>query len=203
MSRKAKPVNRLIKGFENCELAQNDKTNVRLRKAENTLYASGFGVMLLGFWQIFELIFRLTLDYENTKSSFMLFYGYFGVTAFEGVSESFVVAIIVIALFVFSIFTLFFHYLTGRMAMQEAKRTQKRWFYLLMALALVYNTVITLYDDIHHMEGMMKSFDLFQVFGQEVNEVLLIMTALIMIYYGLRVKFLRMKITKNKQKEGR
>ena len=49
----------------------------------------------------------------------------------------------------------------------------------------------------------MKSFDFFQVFGQEVNEVLLIMTALIMIYYGLRVKFLRMKITKNKQKEGR
>ena len=54
MSKRRKPVNRLIQDFETSGYANNDRKNVGLRRAENTLYASGFGLIMLGAWQLFR-----------------------------------------------------------------------------------------------------------------------------------------------------
>ena len=198
---KTKPVNRLIKDFEASSYAKNDKKNVKLRKAENTLYASGFGLILLGAWQLFELVFRLTLDFQNTRASFMVFYGYVGIDDVPGLSENAIAVIIIIACLVFSLVTLIFQCMAGIMAMEEAKRKKIRRFYLVMAVCLIQNSVMICINDVRYMTGMIKGYDIFQVFGQEIFDVLLVMTALIMLYYGIRVKVLRLSIKKAESKK--
>ena len=202
MSKRRKPVNRLIQDFETSEYANNDRKNVGLRRAENTLYASGFGLIMLGAWQLFEVLFRLVLDFENTKTRFMSFYGLFSGPESEGVSEGFIVGVVVSALVIWALLSLIFQCMVGIMAMQEAKREKKRWFYLLMTFFLIYSAAIVFYEDARQMPQMFKSFDFFQIFCQEINDVLLVITAFIVMFCGIGVKLYRMG-TKNPGKTGK
>lgn len=200
--KKSKPVNRLIQDFETSEYANNDRKNVGLRRAENTLYASGFGLIMLGAWQLFEVLFRLVLDFENTKTRFMSFYGLFSGPESEGISEGFIVGIVVSAVVIWALLSLIFQCMVGIMAMQEAKRKKKRWFYLLMTFFLIYSAAIVFYEDARQMPQMFKSFDFFQIFCQEINDVLLVITAFIVMFCGIGVKLYRMG-TKNPGKPGK
>lgn len=202
--KKSKPVNRLIQDFETSEYANNDRKNVGLRRAENTLYASGFGLIMLGAWQLFEILFRLVLDFENTKTRFMSFYGLFSGPESEGVSEGFIVGMVVSAVVVWALLSLIFQCMVGVMAMQEAKRKKKRWFYLLMTFFLIYSAAIVFYEDARQMPQMFKSFDFFQIFCQEINDVLLVITAFIVMFCGIAVKLYRLGINgfKKAGKEG-
>jgi hypothetical protein len=202
--KKSKPVNRLIQDFETSEYANNDRKNVGLRRAENTLYASGFGLIMLGAWQLFEVLFRLVLDFENTKTRFMSFYGLFSGPESEGVSEGFIVGMVVSAVVVWALLSLIFQCMVGVMAMQEAKRKKKRWFYLLMTFFLIYSAAIVFYEDARQMPQMFKSFDFFQIFCQEINDVLLVITAFIVMFCGIAVKLYRLGINgfKKTGKEG-
>ncbi len=203
--KKSKPVNRLIQDFETSEYANNDRKNVGLRRAENTLYASGFGLIMLGAWQLFEVLFRLVLDFENTKTRFMSFYGLFSGPESEGVSEGFIVGMVVSAVVVWALLSLIFQCMVGVMAMQEAKRKKKRWFYLLMTFFLIYSAAIVFYEDARQMPQMFKSFDFFQIFCQEINDVLLVITSFIVLFCGIAVKLYRLRINgfKKAGKEGR
>ena len=202
MSKRRKPVNRLIQDFETSGYANNDRKNVGLRRAENTLYASGFGLIMLGAWQLFEVLFRLVLDFENTKTRFMSFYGLFSGPESEGVSEGFIVGVVVSAVVIWALLSLIFQCMVGIMAMQEAKREKKRWFYLLMTFFLIYSAAIVFYEDARQMPQMFKSFDFFQIFCQEINDVLLVITAFIVMFCGIGVKLCR-KGTKNPGKAGK
>ena len=202
MSQRREPVNRLIQDFETSEYANNDRKNVGLRRAENTLYASGFGLIMLGAWQLFEVLFRLVLDFENTKTRFMSFYGLFSGPESEGVSEGFIVGVVVSAVVIWALLSLIFQCMVGIMAMQEAKREKKRWFYLLMTFFLIYSAAIVFYEDARQMPQMFKSFDFFQIFCQEINDVLLVITAFIVMFCGIGVKLYRMG-TKNPGKAGK
>ncbi len=203
--KKSKQVNRLIQDFETSEYANNDRKNVGLRRAENTLYASGFGLIMLGAWQLFEVLFRLVLDFENTKTRFMSFYGLFSGPESEGVSEGFIVGVVVSAVVIWALLSLIFQCMVGIMAMQEAKREKKRWFYLLMTFFLIYSAAIVFYEDARQMPQMFKSFDFFQIFCQEINDVLLVITAFIVMFCGIAVKLYRLGINglKKAGKESR
>ena len=203
--KKSKPVNRLIQDFETSEYANNDRKNVGLRRAENTLYASGFGLIMLGAWQLFEVLFRLVLDFENTKTRFMSYYGLFAGAEIEGVSEEFVVITVIATVVIIALITLVFQYMVGIMAMQDAKRKKKRWLYLVITLFIIYSAVMVCFDDVRHMQDMIKTFDIFQIFCQEINDVLLVVTALIMLFCGIAVKLYRLGINgfKKAGKEGR
>ena len=132
----------------------------------------------------------------------MSFYGLFSGPESEGVSEGFIVGVVVSAVVIWALLSLIFQCMVGIMAMQEAKREKKRWFYLLMTFFLIYSAAIVFYEDARQMPQMFKSFDFFQIFCQEINDVLLVITAFIVMFCGIGVKLCR-KGTKNPGKAGK